>query len=374
MRKNIGATSIALLFLALPALSATPVLQTEALVKKIKTADKAQKRQLLRELSEHRADTEQDKRALIDALGDADPEIEIALIGSLTRIKERRAVPKIIADLRHKNYDVKGMAIDALAEIGDEAALAPLEDTLDEQFHFGRPHPIYKFGAKAMPVLIRQANKSYVKQPSGRSDSLKQSKHRSVARAIGEIRDPQAKGQLLPLLKHESPDIRINAAKALVAMKIPEAEPGVELLLSDADPEIKTQAIAVLLSANKEKYLKRAKEFLADPNPVIKGQTADAMGKLKVREVIPDLEGLLTDRSDITRYRAANALHSITGKTYEYAQTRRTKRLQRSAEEWERLTQGKGPRIDNAEEQSVESEAEKREALEKLRQHGLLKE
>lgn len=378
MRNKAIAIAVVLLSLALPAISAAPpdsfkALQMDELVRKTKTADKTQKRRYIRELSERKVQSEQDKKTLIDALGDADPEVEIALIGALGRIKERRAVTKMIADLRHKNHEVKGMAIEALAEIGDEAALAPLEDTLDEQFHFGRPHPIYKFGTKAMPALIREANKTFVKKPGDKGDWQKQGKHRSIARVVGEIRDPQAKGQLLPLLKHESPDMRINAAKALVAMKIPEAEPGVENLLSDDEPEVKAQAIGLLLPINKSKYLKRAKDFLSDANPVVRGETADIMGKLKVQEVVPDLEGMLKDRSDTTRYRAAKALRGITGKSYEYVHTRRTKHLESTSKEWERLNQGKGPQNDRTDEPSVESEAEKREATEKLRQQGLLK-
>lgn len=374
------AAAIAVLFLstALPALSANPPesfksLQMDELVRKTKSADKTQKRRFIRELSERRAESEQDKKVLLDALGEADPEIEIVLIGALARIKERRAVPKMIADLNHKNHEVRGMAIDALAEIGDEAALVPLEDTLDEQFHFGRPHPIYKFGAKAMPALIREANKTFVKKPGDKGDWQKQGRHRAIARVVGEIKDPQARGQLLSLLKHESPDMRINAAKALVAMKIPEAESGVENLLSDDAPEVKTQAIGLLLPINKSKYLKRAKDFLADSDPVVREETVDIMGKLKIQEVVPDLEGMLQNRSDTTRYRAAKALRGITGKSYEYVQTRRTKHLEGTSKAWERVKQGKGPQSDNTEDQSIESEAEKREAAEKLQQQGLLK-
>lgn len=346
---------------------------TREALRALKNADKRHQRIMVQELMKTDVADEADRKALLDTLGDLDPETEVAVVSLLGKAKERRAVPKLIGNLKNKNHDVKLASMDALAEIGDERAIAPLEDTLSEQLHFGRPNPISKFGAKALPRLIKKGDETFIKNPKTKADHDRRQQHRLIARTIGEIRDPAAKEDLVKLLSSQSSDMKINAARSLMTMKMKEAEPAVAELLNDEDIDVKTKTIGMLLPIDTPRYLPSAIEFLQNKQSPLRGQTAEVIGNLKVAEAVPALEKLLTDPTDTVRYRSAKALKKITGKDYEYKKTRFTEKLERSSEEWKLLNEGRYKEF-KPNQTNIESDDERRQATEKLRQKGLMAE
>ena len=77
--------------------------------------------------------------------------------GSSGEDKRKKAVPKIIKNLKHKDDKVKAIAAMMLGEIGDERAIDPLLENFELMvLEFGQS-PLAKIGAPALPKLIKVA-------------------------------------------------------------------------------------------------------------------------------------------------------------------------------------------------------------------------
>lgn len=112
---------------------------------------------------------------LIKACSQKDVETRRKALRALGEMKERRAIPCMVASLKHDNTNVRMLAAWGLGQIG-EPALKPLLAELEDK---GSP---------------------------GRSDA---------AFALGKIKQPQAIGPLIAALKETDPELRKESAKAL---------------------------------------------------------------------------------------------------------------------------------------------------------------
>lgn len=127
---------------------------------------------------------------LIGPLKDENKEVRVEAVKALGQIKDGRAADPLIAALKDKNYDVRWAAETALERIG-EPAVGPLIGALGE------------------------------KDPSFR---------RSVAKALGEIKDARAVEVLIAALRDKNLEIVAGA----YAFFIRRGEPGTKTILIEA--------------------------------------------------------------------------------------------------------------------------------------------
>ncbi len=289
--------------------------------------DKGEKLKHIQLLREALPQTEEEIQSVVGLLDDEDVDNKCVAMELLGKIKEKRAIPKIIANLKHKNDKVKMTAAVMLGEIGDESAVEPLLENPDLMvLEFGQS-PLAKIGAPALPKLIKVAKKKSLlgllpKQPE------KDRRSKNAVYAIGQMRDRNAIPTLMTLLHEEDNDLRLAAVQALAAMDVREAYPDFERMLKDKNIHVRAATLGALIKANKEKYLPTAIEFLdKDVTPddaYILKRSIDMLGQLKEENAIPKLEKLLNHREGSIRHYAATALWRITGKVYKYKKDRRT--------------------------------------------------
>lgn len=93
--------------------------------------DKEEKSKYLELLRETTPKTAKEIQLLIDLLDDEDVENKCVAMEVLGKIREKKAVPKIIKNLKHKDDKVKAIAAMMLGEIGDERAIEPLLENPD---------------------------------------------------------------------------------------------------------------------------------------------------------------------------------------------------------------------------------------------------
>lgn len=287
--------------------------------------DEEEKSEYLELLRETTPKTAKEIQLVIDLLDDKDVENKCVAMEVLGKIREKKAVPKIIKNLKHKDDKVKAIAAMMLGEIGDERAIEPLLENPDLMIlEFGQS-PLAKIGAPALPKLIKAAKEKSLlgllpKQPG------KDRRSKNAAHAIGKMRDRNAIPTLMTLLHEEDNDLRLAAVQALAAMDVKEAYPDFERMLKDKDNGIRIATLYALVKANKEKYLPTAMEILdkEDKGVGVLRSAIELLGNLKEKGAIPKLEKLLEHKDGSMRRRAAVALWKITGKVYKYKKDRWT--------------------------------------------------
>lgn len=141
-------------------------------------------------------------RALIRTLGDPDPNVRAAAAISLGRRRESQAVPALVKALADEQW-VRFAAIEALAAIGDPAALEPLLAVMREE------------------------------------DELAQA---SIASALGSFVDPRAAERLLKALRSAQGPMVPLLVNALLKTAPPE-------LIAGMDPELRERAMLGLMDS-----------------------------------------------------------------------------------------------------------------------------
>ncbi|MDP3260459.1 MAG: HEAT repeat domain-containing protein [Thermodesulfovibrionales bacterium] len=286
--------------------------------------DKDEKSEYLELIRETTPKTAKEIQLLIDLLDDEDVDNKCVAMEVLGKIREKKAVPKIIKNLKHKDVKVMVTAAGVLGEIGDERAIEPLLENPDLMIlEFGQS-PLAKIGAPALPKLIEAAKKKSLLGLLPKEQPGKDRRSINAAYAIGKIRDRNAIPTLMTLLHEEDNDLRLAAVQALAAMDVKEAYPDFERMLKDKDDDIRIATLYALVKANKEKYLPTAMEILdkEDKGVGVLRSVIELLGNLKEKGAIPKLEKLLEHKDGSMRRRAAVALWKITGKVYKYKKDR----------------------------------------------------
>ena len=285
--------------------------------------DKEEKSEYLELLRETTPKTAKEIQLLIDLLDDEDVENKCVAMEVLGKIREKKAVPKIIKNLKHKDNKVKAIAAMMLGEIGDERAIEPLLENPDLMIlEFGQS-PLAKIGAPALPKLIKLAKEKSLLGLLPKQQG-KNRRSKNAAYAIGKMRDRNAIPTLMTLLHEEDNDLRLAAVQALAAMDVKDAYPDFERMLKDKDNVVRSATLYALVKANKEKYLPTAMEILDKEDDGVLWRAVALLGDLKEKGAVPKLEKLLEHKDGLIRRQVAWALWKITGKVYKYKKDRWT--------------------------------------------------
>ncbi|QPC82485.1 HEAT repeat domain-containing protein [Phototrophicus methaneseepsis] len=180
----------------------------------------------------------QDARVIVPlmaALDDEDSTVRANAAAGLGENKATESIAALIERLRQDEHDiVRERAAAALAQIGDERAIEPLIDALDDPATWTRNRVIYVLGAsgdqRAVDPLIELLD---------HADLTTQG---NAAWALGAIGDVRALNPLIGLLKSKNATVRGNAAWALGELAQPQAIAPLFPLLQDKSPEVRSKA------------------------------------------------------------------------------------------------------------------------------------
>lgn len=172
--------------------------------------------------------------ALIAALGDVDSTVRANAAAGLGHNRAQGAFDALIAVLNADPEDiVRERAATALAQIGDERAVDPLIDALDDSSAWTRNRIIYLLGAskdsRAVEPLLEQL------------DSDEPSTQGVAAWALGAIGDMRALDALLGLLQAPDASVRGNVAWALGEFSREDLIDPLLALVNDAAPEVRAK-------------------------------------------------------------------------------------------------------------------------------------
>ncbi|MGH7197297.1 MAG: HEAT repeat domain-containing protein [Candidatus Omnitrophota bacterium] len=165
-----------------------------------------------------RIDHDKKTEALMYLLGEKNHFAKVYAIKALAAEKKIKAVPLLIDALPRENPEMRELVIDALRQIADPAAIAPL-----------------------MKLL-----------PGADKNTLY-----AALYALGEIGERGTAPPLFPYLQHEDPDIRRAAVWALARLKCAGAVPAfLDLLKNDPSDEVREEVCRRLAALGGRKAVK----------------------------------------------------------------------------------------------------------------------
>lgn len=183
-----------------------------------------------------------------------------------------------------------------------QPAVEPLVRALDDPAEIVRFHAAMALGIlrepRAVPTLL---------QALARSDE--QSYHYGNSAAyLMQMADPSSVGPLIELLGHESPTVRMNAARALGRLRDPRVVEALTPRLKDADPSVRAAAVRTLGILQAQVPLESLLALLGDDHANVRESAADALGRLGKPQAADELAKLAGDAEPHVRVAAAVAL------------------------------------------------------------------
>jgi Uri superfamily endonuclease len=131
-----------------------------------------------------------------------------------------------------------------------------------------------------------------------------------ATRALAEIGGPNVVTALKDVLHDDDPDLRACAALALGRIRDPSAAPALATRLGDSSAFVASIA-ADALSLIGEEAIAALAESLAAPEPHTRLLAVRALSRIKSKETIGPLFGVLEDPSYLVRYYAQEALEAL---------------------------------------------------------------
>mgnify|MGYP001816426170 CR=1 FL=1 len=125
-----------------------------------------------------------------------------------------------------------------------------------------------------------------------------------------------ALGELLPMLYHDVPAIRLAAIQSLGDMTISAALPALSAALDDPDPKLRIAALEALASHDGASAVYSIEPYLLDQERDVRIAAIEALADLESKTAVHALAKLLTDQDSVIRRHSVYALGEIGG---EYA-------------------------------------------------------
>lgn len=139
--------------------------------------------------------------------------------------------------------------------------------------------------------------------------------HELLARIIELDNHPSdhAFNELLPLMSHADPAIRLAAVESLGDMTYRAAGPVLSAVLHDPDPEVRVAALEALAAHEDPAAASNIEPLLYDSVQEVRVAAVNALMDMELEPSVPALAGLLTDPDQIIRHQAVLALGEIGG-------------------------------------------------------------
>ena len=210
-------------------------------------------------------------------------------LGELGDINDQPTVDGLLrAATTDDDPEVRGAAVDALDEIGEEA----LERLLKELTGGGG-------GSEAEWVTARKfARALQADRPELRM---------AAARALGRLEDGSGLQHLVEALSDEDPRVRLRACEACGTFADPRAIPGLTERLDD-EPRVKRAAANALGNIGTDQALAPLLDLLDDGDEPLRRIAAGALGKANNPEPVEPLARALGDESAVVRNAAVYSI------------------------------------------------------------------
>jgi len=251
--------------------------------------------------------------SLLELLHDPDAQMRLKALAAIDTIQDSRVMPAIEAALQDENPNVRDVAMQAIAQYGDEArekvlvnllAHAPQKEWFHDESAFNSAGP-----AAIAPLMELLSNG----QAEDRLRAAMALSHVGFS-SPGLFRDdPSVVDTWIngwrPVLKDPNAHLRSDAVEALRETRDPRVVPDLLQLRMDPDPEVRSAAIRSLEDFREDA---RVIEFfgghLRDPDPAVRMEAAWVLSMNgDPRALEPLLQGL-TSKSSNARNSAATAL------------------------------------------------------------------
>lgn len=325
-------------------------------------------------------DDQQAAIPLIESLGDISPEVRAKAAGGLGKIRDARAVerllemllsdpipfvrtrvaqalgaighPKVIDHLIHVLKDpewwVRIRAIEALEEIGQSssgALLVALEDD-DEEVRRRAAVALERMGyvqegigilqdegfrPDIFRVLLLIGKAGVTEVLNGSIRAARGDARKLLVRLAGEIGDVSA-GPVLRNVLSESGDwsLRSRVVQALGKVRCQEAVPDILACLGDSTEWVRRAAVEALSSLGAEEHAETLVRLLKDPVPETRKSVCRVLAGLSGEKGDAFVEGLLADPSPAVR---AEALRAVTSRKIQGVEPKVRQLLADSSEE-----------------------------------------
>lgn len=298
---------------------------------------------------------------LVESLGDVSPEVRAKAAAGLGRLREARAVdrllevllsdpipfvrtrvaqalgaighPKVIDYLIHGLKDaewwVRVRAVEALEQLGEIAADALIVALEDDDEEVRRRAAvalertgyvqscIASIGSEGFrPDLFRVLNlvgnagaTEVLYERLGRSTG-KMQEH--LVRIVGDFGDPKAGPALCEILRSNGdPRLRSRTIKALAKLRWSEAVADVVPCLRDADEWVRAAAVEFLSLVQPREHVQDLVRMLCDPQPAVRGAACATLATLDDAGANEALAVLLTDPTASVRAEALRAVRRL---------------------------------------------------------------
>ncbi len=213
------------------------------------------------------------------ALQDGDPAVRETAALALGRLADAQSVDTLIAMLKDKNLVVRKGAAIALGQIGDPNAVEPLAEALKDTDWHARLAAAISLGEIDLDILVNFLRDENTKV------------RRSVARALGKIKDSRAVGHLAATLHDKDMLVRDFAAEALGKIGDPRAVvPLINAIRRDAHPDVRSSAAKALGEIGALEAVEPLIVALRDKNHRVRRNVVRALGKIGDSRALEPLE------------------------------------------------------------------------------------
>ncbi len=216
---------------------------------------------------------EEARRVLFRALEDDDSRVVRKAVVGLGRLKDRGSVDRLIQILKRRD-DTAQSAYEALGEIGDEKALAPLTKSLEDddvdirvQAAYGLARMGDKDGLYFLEDVLKEA------QPGKRGTIL-------AAYYLAKLDRRDGVDYLVELLDDGNWDLRLRAAEALGKCDNKHAAAPLAEALESEDKNLRLMAVRALGQLGGRRAIAALKRVRKDKNPAVRVAARSALREL----------------------------------------------------------------------------------------------
>lgn len=224
-------------------------------------------------------------------LGDINDFIKIEAATVLALKNYKPALPYLLKQLQAFNENVRVSVIAALGSLGDQTAIAPLCQTLQDPSDLVRIN-----SAMALLDIAQRLRRPHSQMVKYLLKALKDKNTyvvRNVARTLGIVGNEEAVTSIITQLKQEqNPGIISNLVLALGLLKDPRAQKILIRMLRHAHWEVRFEAAKALGELQEPKAYGALIQSLRDPSLLVREQVIFALSRLGNRKAIPHLEKL----------------------------------------------------------------------------------
>ncbi len=257
--------------------------------------------------------------ALIGALSVKEADVRMACRDALVVMKQA-AVPQLIGALADKSPFTRRHSAEALGEIGDAGAAAPLLKVFDDEHRLVRLAAVFAVGKLKQPIP-RIATEPLLRKLEDRDRELRE----GAAVSLGQVADPAAVPRLIAAMSDPIEAVREQAAGSLG--RIQPRDGGqlaqIENLAGAGDVGVRLAAVLALGRIGNARALPTVLRRLQpsiEADPKVRRRAAEAIGQIgsgsavSAGEVVPALVQSFSDGDWRVNYEAQKALAKLGAK------------------------------------------------------------